>query len=106
MNEEGENSLEAKSRYQWLESELSKRKKELDSAITRYSEVRAELNGFPDAYVSSYAMYVEHISPFLVQEGATSGFVVVPVDQSGSTSRGLFEFGADSYTRLLVRAVE
>lgn len=86
--------------------ELEKLQKSLESAISSYSELRAKRHGFPGAYVHGFALYVEFISPDLVQNDATSGFVVVPPDQPGSMSRGMFEFGAETYNRQAVRIVK
>jgi len=99
-------SEDSQDRAKSAELAVNEAKRELDSAISKYTVARANRNGFPGAYMVGYSMYIEYISPELVQNEATSGFAVVPADQAGSMSRGLFEFGAETYNRMNVRVIE
>lgn len=78
----------------------------LNAAVHEYGEAKGALVGYVGAYVTGWALYGEYISPELVQNDATVGFTVVAPDQHGSTSRGLFEFGAENFNRSTVRLVK
>lgn len=86
-----------------MQTKLKEKRKVMEAALREYVELRANYTGFPDAYMTSYAISTEFVSPELVQADANSWFIVVPEDQPPSTTRGLFGFGADSYSRQSVR---
>lgn len=90
-------------RREYLERAEREAHKRLSAAISDYVNIRGNMVGHSDAYVSGWALYAEYINTELVQQDATFGFSVVPYDQHGSTTRGLFEFGADNYNRSTVR---
>ncbi len=88
---------------QVMEANLAEKKKAMETALREYVELRAEYIGFPQAYMTGYAISYEFISPELVNNDANSWYVAVPGDQAPSMTRGLFEFGADQYSRVNVR---
>ncbi len=101
MDEEEEEFSEEE--LEAMTAKLMEKKKAMESALREYIELRAEYVGFPQAYMTSYAISSEFVSPELVQNDANSWFVAVPEDQAPSITRGLFEFGADQYSRVNVR---
>lgn len=101
MDEEEEEFSEEE--IQAMTEKLNGVKKTMESAIRTYVELRAEYTGFPNSYMTSYALSTEFVSPELVQNDANSWFVAVPEDQPPSVTRGLFEFGAESYSRQSIR---
>ena len=86
-----------------MTANLKEKKKTMEAALEEYLELRAEYLGFPNAYTTSYAISSEFISPELVINESNSWFITVPEDQPPSVTRGLFEFGADSYSRQSIR---
>lgn len=86
-----------------MTANLKEKKKAMESALREYIELRAQYVGFPNSYMTSYAISSEFISPELVNNDANSWFITVPEDQPPSVTRGLFEFGSDSYSRQSIR---
>lgn len=61
-----------------MQEKLADVKKTMESALRAYVELRAEYSGFPNSYMTSYAISTEYISPELVNADANSWFVAIP----------------------------
>jgi hypothetical protein len=72
---------------------------EVTKAINNYIEVNSKVLNHENPFVLGYACYIEYTSTTHINDGnATGNVAVVPDGQGTATTRGLFEFGADSYT--------
>ena len=76
---------------------------ELDAAVKKFVSIQAEEEGYPDIYVSAWAGFAEYESRALMEAESTGNMVMIPSDQVASTSRGLFHFGADAFSRVVSR---
>lgn len=75
-------------------------RKDVDRAIKEFARVRAEEEGMgPDAYVTGWVAFAEYLTTDIQNQDASGNCVIVPDDQLGATSRGLFEFGSDAFRR-------
>lgn len=81
--------------------ELAAKRLAVDKAIKDFISCQAEEHGQSDAYVLGWAAFAEYTSIDLESEDATGNVVLVPDGQAGSMSRGLFDFGADAFSRRL-----
>ena len=74
----------------------------VDKAIREFTKVRAkEVADQEDPYVLAWGCFAEYTSVDYTDREVTGNIVIVPDDQIGSTSRGLFMFGADAFSRAI-----
>lgn len=82
--------------------ELSIARASVDAAVRQYVRVHAQERGIDPSsvFVTGWSGFAEYITPDYVQNDQSGNVVIVPDDQNAATSRGLFEFGADAFSRI------
>jgi len=71
----------------------------LGKAVREFVAVMSAERGHEDSYVYGWAAYAEYTTADMQREEMSGNVVMVPDDQTASSSRGLFEFGADAFRR-------
>lgn len=73
----------------------------VESAIREFVKVRVSEYDVPitDSYVTGWAAFAEFTTSEYERNDLSGNVVVVPDAQTGATTRGLFEFGADGFSR-------
>lgn len=86
--------------------EVAAARARLTEAIEEFVRVTAAERGEEDdahgkPVTLGWVAFAEYSSMGLMDEDATSSVVMVPDSQIASTSRGLYEFGVDAFSRRL-----
>lgn len=80
--------------------ELSEARTQLSGAVLNFVRVYAQERGIEgDVFIMGWAGFAEYVTPDMVQADTSGNAILVPDDQHAATSRGLFEFGADAFSR-------
>lgn len=80
--------------------ELNKARENVDKAIREFVRVQAHERGQEDIYVVAWVGFAEYVSRDMVVDEKSAISAIIPDDQNAATSRGLFEFGTDAFSRI------
>lgn len=79
---------------------LSELRTAVGKAIQDFVLYQAEvIREHKDPIIAGWAVMVEYTNMEMYHEDSSAAMVVVPDDQSASTTRGLFEFGCEAFSR-------
>lgn len=79
--------------------ELAEARADVDKAIRHYADVRAAELGHNDVYVTAWAGYAEYVNGTMLADEQSATVAIIPDDQPAVTSRGLYEYGTDTFRR-------
>lgn len=81
--------------------ELNVARAEVGQAITKFTTIQARERGVAlSPVIVGWGAFAEYTSIELEPNDQSGNVVIVPDHQSASTSRGVFSFGVDAFTRV------